>query len=60
MKAMIEPDEPKRGRWARVAWLGLYAVLSAVEFVVSALKDFVEERVKGEKKDDDDDDEGDK
>lgn len=55
---MTEPEPtPKPSRWGRAAWLGLYAVLCAVDFVVSALKDFVEERIKGEKPDKDEDDE---
>lgn len=45
----------KPSRWIRVAWLGLYAVLCALEFVISAAKDFVEERIRGENKDEDDD-----
>lgn len=43
-------------KWTRLAWLGLYAILSAFEFVIDALKDFVEERIKGKKSDDDEDD----
>jgi hypothetical protein len=45
----------KPGRWGRMAWLGVYALLCAADFVISTLKDFVEERIKGEAPDKDDD-----
>ncbi len=47
-------EEPeKRPAWSRGLWLLLYAALSAVEFVVAKLKDWVEERVTGKPSDGD-------
>jgi hypothetical protein len=51
------PDEPKpRSRWHIPLMLVLYALLSALEFVVSKCKDWVEEQIFGEDEDEDGDD----
>ncbi len=50
----MSEEKPAPSRWIRLAWLGVYALLCAFDFVVSAAKDFVEERIKGEKKEEDD------
>lgn len=52
--------ETKPRRIVRLAWLGLYAVLCAAEFVIDKLKDFVEEHINPDKKDKDEDDGDDK